>query len=137
MITDVLQFLYDGIEDQLPEGWVLASEQTALANSKILEIILLSSQFSFDEMTEIWLRGTIGFVFYDRIMDSIDNQLDAVEDVIRWLETLTLEEFVIGDDTGTLAVMETPSIISDGSIDYRVITVSVPFNMIVRFDTEE
>lgn len=128
------QYVSTELADVLTGDWEVASLSTSSASDYLVELVYLDSVYEYQELVEFYCTGRLAFVFYKKFDDNLSSQLDAVETTLLWLRTLNLDDVFVSDGD-SIARVETS--VAEGSIPYKVMTITVPFEFIVRDIVED
>lgn len=129
-LTSILDQLQVLISSDLAD-WNVIKNEISYPQDKLVELIYLDMNSQMVDFGTQAITGNIGIVFYKKFNSSYYDQLDAVESVVKLLKTVDISELAVGNNTSTQAIISSPSIANDGKVDYRVILVSVPFELVL------
>lgn len=128
------QYVSTELADTLPVGWQVAGLSTSSASDKLVELVYLDSTYEYEELNELYCSGRLAFVFYKKFDEHLYSQLDAVETTLVWIRTLNLDDVFIADGD-SIARVETR--IAQDDVPFKVMTITVPFEFIVRDLSED
>lgn len=130
-LTQLHEELVESLKDEL-DGWNVSSQDIAFPSDKLVELVYLDLNSEMVDFGTQAITGNLGVVVYRRFGQSYTEQIDAVETIVRWFRTLNRQELSVGNNTPVLASISSPSIASDGNVEYRVIMVSVAVEIILE-----
>lgn len=128
-LTDALDTLSTSLQTELP-GWNINFDEIDYPEDKLIDLLYDTFNFSYVDMGTRAYVGRLSFVLYREYKHSYQELLDAVDTLLKWLDDYSHSEIQIGNNTETIADVG----LLDGTFDditrFRVVTITVPFEIL-------